>query len=95
MKLNILHASSQWENGSYIGIPLLLTLIVAAVRGWGRRLVRVGAVATLLVMGMSLGEVLKIDGQKTILTIHHHHITLDSPLNSCTSRSSRTSSRSD
>ena len=79
MKLNILHASSQWENGSYIGIPLLLTLIVAAVRGWGHRLVRVGAVATLLVMGMSLGEVLKIDGQKTILTIHHHHITLDSP----------------
>jgi hypothetical protein len=79
MKLNILHASSQWENGSYIGIPLLLTLIVAAVRGWRHRLVRVGAVATLLVMGMSLGEVLKIDGHKTILTVHHHHITLDSP----------------
>jgi hypothetical protein len=79
MKINILHASSKWENGSYVGIPLLLALIVTTVRGWRHPLVKVGAVATLIVMGMSLGEVLKIDGHKVVVSLHHHHITLDSP----------------
>jgi hypothetical protein len=79
MKLNILHASSVYENGSYVGIPLLFILVVTAVRGWGHRLVRIGAVATLLVMGMSLGETLNVDGHVVVLNVANHHFTVDLP----------------
>jgi hypothetical protein len=83
MRTNIynagLHAASQWENGAYIGIPLLLVVIAAAIKGWRHRLVLVGAVATLVVLLMSVGEVLDIDGHKVILSLHHHHVTLRSP----------------
>jgi hypothetical protein len=71
MKASILAATSQWENGSYVGIPLLVALVVAAVRGRRHRLVLVGAIATVIVAGMSMGEILKIDGV--------HHTSFHSP----------------
>lgn len=80
MKQNIDHVSSRWENGAYIGFPLLIALIVATVKGWRHRLVRIGAVATLIVLGMSIGRVLRIDGKKNfVLTVGSHHLTLYSP----------------
>lgn len=74
-----MHAASQWENGAYIGIPLLACAIVVAIRRWRTPLVRVGSVATLVVMGMSIGEYLDIDGHKLVATLHHHHVTVSSP----------------
>jgi hypothetical protein len=53
------------ENGAYLGIPLIVLVLFAAVRGFGNRLVRVGFVSTVIVLGISMGEVLKINGRKT------------------------------
>ena len=58
------------ENGSYIGVPLLLTLLVGTVVLWRRRpvvpiLAAVGAVAQLL----SLGSRLHVDGRLTAVRL--------------------------
>jgi hypothetical protein len=51
-----LFASSITENGSYIGIPLLLVLVVATVVLWRVAAVRVAAVAAAAALVLSLGS---------------------------------------
>jgi hypothetical protein len=58
-------ALQQFENGAYLGIPLIALFVWGVVRGWRSRLVRIGAVSTLIILGMSMGEVLKINATKT------------------------------
>jgi len=55
------------ENGSYVGIPLLLVLLFIAVRWWRVRAVRFGAIMTIIVAGVSLGTRLHIAGKTTSL----------------------------
>jgi hypothetical protein len=54
-----------WENGAYIGIPLIVLVIFAIARGWRNRLALVGFVSTVVVLGMSMGEVIRNNGVKT------------------------------
>jgi hypothetical protein len=55
------------ENGAYIGIALLALVTWGCVKQWRRPLVRVSAVTTLVVLGLSLGRALNVDGHVTAL----------------------------
>jgi len=53
------------ENGSYVGIPLLLVLLFIALRWWRVRAVRFGAIVTIIIAGVSLGTRLHVAGRTT------------------------------
>ncbi len=54
-----------WENGSYVGAPLLVILIGGTVLLWRRRLVRFFAAMAAAGMLLSMGSVLHVDGHLT------------------------------
>ncbi len=53
------------ENGSYVGIPLLATLIVGAIALRRRRLVQFAVVMAVAGMLLSMGSYLHVDGHRT------------------------------
>jgi hypothetical protein len=54
-----------WENGSYVGAPLLAILIGGTVFLWRRRTVRFFAAMAVAAMVLSMGTVLHVDGHRT------------------------------
>jgi hypothetical protein len=53
------------ENGAYLGIPVLIVLVAAAVRGWRLPLVRIGTVLLGALLVLSLGVRLNVTGAST------------------------------
>lgn len=54
-----------WENGSYVGAPLLVTLIVGTIALRRKRLVQFAAVMAVVGMVLSMGSRLHVDGHRT------------------------------
>jgi hypothetical protein len=57
------------ENGAYLGLPLLILLIVAAVRGWERPVVRWATLLTVAIAVLSLGPRLHVGGYPTAIPL--------------------------
>ena len=57
------------SNAAYLGGPLLLVLLVVAVRYWRRPVVRVGAVMLLLAATLSMGPYLHVGGRATTIEL--------------------------
>ncbi len=53
------------ENGSYLGLPLLLLLAYLGARSWADRWIRFGTLMALMTFVLSLGSPLAIDGHPT------------------------------
>jgi len=56
-------------NAAYLGVPLLLLLLVLAIRWWRRPVVRVGTVMLLLAALLSVGPYLHVGGRATTLML--------------------------
>ena len=57
------------EQGSYLGVPLLLLLVVAATRWWGRDIVKVATVVGVIFLVLSMGPHLHIAGTVTPMSL--------------------------
>src|SRR6202035_1757924 len=53
------------ENGAYLGIFVLATLVAVAIRGWTMPLVRIGTVTSGALLVLSLGTQLHVTGSST------------------------------
>jgi hypothetical protein len=58
-------SDAPWENGSYVGAPLLVTLIVGTIALRRRRFVQFVAVMAVVAMILSMGSRLHVDGHRT------------------------------
>ncbi len=53
------------ENGSYLGVPLVLLLVYATIRFWRNRWIRFTALMVMVTFVLSLGSTLVVDGRRT------------------------------
>ena len=68
-------ATSVAENGSYLGIPLLILVIICCIKYWRIALIRLAALLAIVAWVLSLGPSLVVKGHVTNIPLPFHLIT--------------------